>query len=90
MYLFNNSPKVGKADLTEKHLKLEHDKKEWETFVIYTLKLAKDENSFPDGASLLTKLQKHMPHFTPDCLDKVVYITVDEVHSGSADNVVAF
>ena len=28
----NNSHKVGKADLTEKHFKLEYDKKEWETF----------------------------------------------------------
>ena len=31
-----------------------------------------------------------MPHFTPACSDKVVYTTVDEAHSGSADDVGAF
>ena len=31
-----------------------------------------------------------MPHFTPESSDKVVYTTVDEAHSGSADDVGAF
>ena len=56
-------------------------------FDAYTFKLAKDENNSSDGPSMLTILQKHMPHFTPACSDKVVYTTVDEAHSGSADEV---
>ena len=39
---------------------------------------------------MLTKLQKYVPHFTPACTDKVVYTTVDEAHSGSADGVGTF
>ena len=31
-----------------------------------------------------------MPHFTPECSDKVVYTTVDEGHSGSGDDMGAF
>ena len=31
-----------------------------------------------------------MPHFTPECSDKVVYTTVDEAHSGPADDMGAF
>ena len=58
-------------------------------FGAYTFKLAKDENNSSDGLSMLIKLRKHniMPHFTPACSDKVVYTTVDEAHSGSADDV---
>ena len=56
----------------------------------HTFKIANEKNDSPDGQSLLTKLQKHMLHFTPECSDKVVYTTVDEAHSGSADDVGAF
>ena len=87
----NNHHKVVKKDLTEQHFKLKHDKEEWETFGRCTFKVAKDEtNNSPNGPSLLTKLQQHMPHFTPECLDKIVYTTVDEAHSGPADDVGAF
>ena len=51
----NNSHKV---DLTEKHFKLEYDKKEWETFVTYTFKVANEKSDSPDGPSLLTKCDR--------------------------------
>ena len=31
-----------------------------------------------------------MPHWTPEGSDKVVYTTVDEAHSGSADDVSSY
>ena len=39
---------------------------------------------------LLDKLQKHMPNWTPKIPDKVVYTTVDEAHSGAAQDVGKF
>ena len=53
--------------------------------------MVKDQsNNSSNDPSLLTKLQQHMPHFTPECSDKIVYTTVDEAHSGSVDDVGAF
>ena len=40
-----------------------------------------------DGKPLLTKLEKLMPHWTTEGSDKVVYATVSEARSGSADDV---
>ena len=39
---------------------------------------------------LLSKLEKLMPHWTPEDSHKVVYATVNEAHSGSANDVSSY
>ena len=90
----SNHHGIATKDLTENHFKLDYDKTEWEKFSKSTFKVICDENESSSnsqtGPSLLTKLQQHMPHWTPTCSDKIVYTTVDEAHSGSADDVGSF
>ena len=64
---------------------------EWQNYIKASYDLLCDEKGDPPtGDSLLTKLQKHMPHWTPKQADKAVYTAVDKAHSGLIDDVSAY
>ena len=77
----DSTPKLSKRNLKEKHFNLDENS-EWTKFCKCTHKASGDADK-----PLLTKLQEFMPHWTSDSSDKVVYVTVSEAHSGSADDV---
>ena len=91
---FNDNTSLrNKADLNEYHFKIEHDNKEWLNFANSTFNIMFQrvvQGSSDPIQPLLTELEKHMPQWTPDVGDKIVYTTVDEAHSGSIDDVGSF
>ena len=80
------------TDLKMAHFKIEHDNKEWLNFAKSTFKIVfedvKEDSLEP--TQLITKLEKHLSHWTSETHDNIVYTTVDEAHSGSVDDVSTF
>ena len=81
----DNKPKLSTTDLKESNFTLDNENSEWLRFCKCTYEA--NETHEETDKPLLTKLEKLMPHWTSDSSDKVVYATVEEAHSGSADDV---
>ena len=60
---------------------------EWKKFCDSTYKINDSERHEETEQPLLTKLEKHMQHWTPEGSDKVVHATVTKAYSGSTDDV---
>ena len=84
----DNKQKLTAADLKESTFTLDNENSEWLKFCNYTY-TASDTNEETD-TPLLSRLEKLMPHWTTEGSDKVVYATVSEAHSGSADDVSSY
>ena len=91
---FNNkTPLTKPTDLKTAHFEIEHDNKEWLNFAKSTFKIVfKDikEDNLEPTQPIITKLEKHLSHWTSETHDKIVYTTIDEAHSGSVDDVSTF
>ena len=81
----DNKTTLSSSNVKESNFSLDDQNSEWSKFCECTYKACKisDDADKP----LLTKLENLMPHWTPNTSDKVVYTTVSEAHSGSADDV---
>ena len=85
----DNESNLKAADLDETNFTLNSDSSEWLKFCSSTYSAtewATEETDKP----LLSRVDKLMPHWTPEGSDKVVYATVNEAHSGSADDVSSY
>ena len=88
---FNDTKQtLSVKELKEDHFLLNNDNTEWKKFCDSTYKINDSERHEETEQPLLTKLEKHMQHWTPEGSDKVVYATVTEAHSGSIDNVSSY
>ena len=74
--------------LREEHFILGNDEPQWQQYLKASFLVLKDEGrDIETTASLVSKLQGHLPHWTSACNDKIVYTTVVEAHSSSTDDV---
>ena len=84
----DNEQKLNQADLKENNIKKNNENSEWLNFCKSTYRAT--ETSEETDKPLLSKLEKFMSHWTPEGSDKVVYATVNEAHSGSANDVSSY
>ena len=80
--------KLDIANLTENNFVLDDENSEWLKSCSATYKA--NQTQTESDQPLLTKLEKLMPHWTPEGSDKVVYATVTEAYSGSVDDVSSY
>lgn len=88
----NKTPLTKLTDLKENHFKIELDNKEWLNFQksIFTIVSDDVKGNLEPIEPMITKLENHMPHWTSETNDKIVYTTVNEAHSGLVDDVSTF